>query len=55
MGAHQGANLVGMSLLLLDACPLSWFTCKKKISLSWCRESFRYLSWRNSPSSLVFK
>jgi len=29
MGVHRGANLVGMSLLLLDACPFSWFTGKK--------------------------
>jgi len=31
MGVHQGANLIGMSLLLLDVCPLSWFTYKKNI------------------------
>jgi len=30
MGVHQGANLVGMSLLLLDACLFSWFTKKQK-------------------------
>jgi len=31
MGVHRGANLVGMSLLLLDVCPFSWFTEKKCI------------------------
>jgi len=28
MGVHWGANLVGMSLLSLDACHLSWFSEK---------------------------
>jgi len=38
MGVHRGANLVGMSLLLLDVCPLSWFTekeKKKQVLISW--------------------
>jgi len=39
MGVHRGANLVGMSLLLLDACLVSWFTEKnnwneKKVSIN---------------------
>jgi len=34
MRVHWGANLVGMSLLLLDACPFSWFTGKKKYNES---------------------
>jgi len=30
MGVLRGANLVGMSLLPLDACPISWLSQKKK-------------------------
>ena len=33
MGVHRGANLVGMSLLLLDAFPISWFTEKNLVNL----------------------
>jgi len=37
MGVLRGANLVGMSLLPLDACPISWLSKKKKsVFLSKC-------------------
>ena len=51
MGVHRGVNLVGMSLLLLDACSFSWFTEKKKNSLKNIKvrhkltKMYRLISW----------
>jgi len=36
MGVLQGANLVEMSLLLLDAYLISWLEGKKKVLKSLC-------------------
>jgi len=54
MGVHRGANLVGMSLLLLDVCPFSWVTGRKK-KYNIAHSIFSYLSKYIMSSTSVTK